>query len=123
MSLAVGVSAAFLSEAPTRGLTRLALTPRCWYTYVSPANTTGRDWDVQEYLSIRADEVQRGDIWLCNSEDRVSVSAVELTTDEAFAHHGEITVSRITGTIIKGWGVGTSGTWVKLASQCVEVMR
>lgn len=77
-----------------------------------------------QYLTIRADEVQPGDTWLCNSDDSVRVSAVLLEDDEAFAHHGQgIAVARISGRIIKGWGRGTQGTWTKLASEGVEVMR
>jgi hypothetical protein len=75
------------------------------------------------YLELRADEVQAGDLWLCNSDERVRVISVELTTDEAFAHHGEITVARIHGRIVKGWERGTIGTWTKLASSCIEVER
>jgi hypothetical protein len=76
------------------------------------------------YLDLRADELRPGDLWLCNSDDRVRVIAIELTTDEAFAHHGMGTdVARITGRIVQGWGVGTDGTWTKLASAGVEVLR
>jgi hypothetical protein len=78
---------------------------------------------VQEYLSIRADEVQPGDTWLWGEGQRIRVTAVELATDEAFAHHGEITVAKITGRILEGQDRGVSGTWTKLASACCEVTR
>lgn len=76
------------------------------------------------YLALRADEIQPGDTWLCNSDERVLVTGVELATDEAFAHHGMgIDIVRISGRIVKGWGRGTESTWTKLASEGIEVTR